>query len=123
MNPVDPNITLLKIVFEIISAFGGVGASLGYPDETTSFCSVLTSGSKIILIIIMIMGRHRGLLASMKDQKVIEYSAANILFHHREEYILHYRITHTMKENATAKGQTNDLKIVFFKKIRNALDI
>ena len=114
MNPIDPNITLLKVVFEIISAFGGVGMSLGYPNLVTSFATVLTPASKIILILTMLMGRHRGLLASMKDQEVIEYSAANILVRHRDEYILQYRIKRNMNEDATSQEQFADSKITFF---------
>ncbi|CAF3914206.1 unnamed protein product [Rotaria sordida] len=95
MTPVDPDITLLKIIFEIISAFGGVGMSLGYPNKTTSFASILSAGSKVILIATMLMGRHRGLLASMKDQEVIEYSATYILVRRREEYILQYQTSKT----------------------------
>nr|ACD54810.1 unknown [Adineta vaga] len=87
MAPNDPHITLLKIIFEIISAFGGVGMSLGYPNKATSFASVLSTGSKVLLIVTMLMGRHRGLLASMKDQEVIKYSAIKLLIRRREEYI------------------------------------
>lgn len=114
MNPVDPNITLLKVVFEIISAFGGVGMSLGYPNKVTSFATILTPASKVILILTMLLGRHRGLLASMKDQEVIEYSAANILARHREEYILQHRIARNTREVATLESQLTDPKITVF---------
>ncbi|CAF3743088.1 unnamed protein product [Rotaria socialis] len=112
MSPADPDITLLKIIFEIISAFGGVGMSLGYPDKTTSFASVLSSRSKIILIATMLMGRHRGLLASMKDQEVIEYSAANILARRREEYILQYHKSGTRE--GVVKEASDDFIAVHF---------
>jgi hypothetical protein len=107
MAPVDPNITLLKIIFEIISAFGGVGMSLGYPDRVTSFCSVLSSSSKIILIATMLMGRHRGLLASMKDQEVIEYSASEMLKRRRQEFIRQYpssKLTQHMTEKDSVES-------------------
>ncbi|CAM4987762.1 unnamed protein product [Rotaria socialis] len=93
MAPVDPNITVFKIIFEIISAFGGVGLTLGYPNVYSSFASVLSPASKTILVITMLMGRHRGLLASMKDQEAIEYSAADLLSHRREEVINQYQRT------------------------------
>jgi hypothetical protein len=38
----------------------------------------------------MLMGRHRGLLASMKDQEEIERSAADLLRRRREEIIYEY---------------------------------
>jgi hypothetical protein len=90
MAPVDPNITVFKIIFEIISAFGAVGLTLGYPNVASSFATVLSPASKTILVITMLMGRHRGLLASMKDQEAIEYSAADILTQRREEIIYEY---------------------------------
>lgn len=53
--------TVFSIMFEIISAYGTVGLSLGYPgiDESLSyeFCTV----SKLVIIAMMIRGRHRGL--------------------------------------------------------------
>jgi hypothetical protein len=112
MAPTDPDITILKIIFEIISAFGGVGMSLGYPDKTTSFASVLSSGSKIILIATMLMGRHRGLLSSMKDQDVIECSAVNILVRRREEYILQFKNSRTHK--TIVKEKINDSSTIYF---------
>jgi hypothetical protein len=90
MAPVDPNITIWHIIFEIVSAFGTVGFTLGYPNVTSSFATVLTPTSKVILIITMFMGRHRGLLASMKDQEAIEYSAADLIRRRREEVILQF---------------------------------
>lgn len=87
MAPIDPEITVFKIIFEIISAFGAVGLTLGYPNVSSSFATVLSPASKAILVITMLMGRHRGLLASMKDQEAIEYSAADLLERKREEII------------------------------------
>ena len=90
MAPVDPDITIFKVVFEIISAFGTVGSSLGYPNVSSSFGTVLSPASKVIIIFTMLMGRHRGLLASMKDQEVIEHSAADILQRWRDQFIKDY---------------------------------
>lgn len=79
MRPIDGNITFIKIVFEVVSAFGAVGLSTGYPNVTSSFATVLSRPSKLILLITMLIGRHRGLLESMKDQEKIEYGAQNLL--------------------------------------------
>jgi hypothetical protein len=78
-TPIDENVTLLKILFEVVSAFGAVGLTTGYPNLKSSFATVLSIPSKIILILTMLMGRHRGLLDSMKDQEKIEYSAQTLL--------------------------------------------
>lgn len=79
MTPIDENVTVIKVVFEVVSAFGAVGLTLGYPNVKSSFATVLSIPSKIVLILTMLMGRHRGLLNSMKDQEKIEYSAQTLL--------------------------------------------
>jgi hypothetical protein len=112
MSPVDPNITVFKVIFEIVSAFGAVGLSLGYPNVTSSFATVLSPASKTILVITMLMGRHRGLLASMKDQEAIEHSASDLLKRRQEELIFAYEQT---KGNTVPVAETNvDEKIVRF---------
>jgi hypothetical protein len=79
ITPIDENVTFFKIIFEVISAFGAVGLTTSYPNLKSSFATVLSVPSKIILILTMLMGRHRGLLNSMKDQEKIEYSAYTLL--------------------------------------------
>lgn len=53
--------TVFTILFECVSAYGTVGLSLGYPTANTSFSGQFTTISKLILIAMMIRGRHRGL--------------------------------------------------------------
>ena len=79
MLPFDENITVMRIVFEIVSAFGTVGLTTGYPNLKSSFATVFSFPSKIVLLLTMLMGRHRGLLDSMKDQEKIEYNAYTLL--------------------------------------------
>ncbi|CAF4222767.1 unnamed protein product [Rotaria sp. Silwood2] len=80
MSSVDTQITVFRIIFEVISTFGGYGLSMGHSTVTSSFATVLTVPSKIlILILIMCMGRHRSLFDSMKDQEEIEYSAQTLI--------------------------------------------
>lgn len=90
MTPIDPNITVFRVIFEVISAFGGCGLSMGYPGVTSSFATILTTPSKIILILTMCMGRHRGLLDSMKDQEEIEYSAQTLIDSWKQLALLEY---------------------------------
>lgn len=49
------------IVFELVSAFGGIGLTLGIPTENFGFSGAFGPVSKIVVIIIMVRGRHRGL--------------------------------------------------------------
>jgi Trk-type K+ transport system membrane component len=53
------------IFFEVVSAFGTVGLSLGYPGTPLSLSAVLTPFSKLVLIAVMLAGRHRGLPSSI----------------------------------------------------------
>jgi len=61
----DPNYNLWFVLFEVVSAYGGVGLSAGYPTVFTSFSTVWSPFSRFLIIIIMIMGRHRGLPFSL----------------------------------------------------------
>lgn len=50
-----------SILFELISAYGTVGLSLGYPNVNASLSSQFTTGGKLVIIAMQIRGRHRGL--------------------------------------------------------------
>ncbi|KAK1580557.1 trk family potassium uptake protein [Colletotrichum navitas] len=52
---------IYSVLFEIVSAYGTVGLSLGYPNVNASLCSQFTTGGKLIMIAMQIRGRHRGL--------------------------------------------------------------
>lgn len=53
--------TMFSVLFEIVSAYGTVGLSLGYPNINASFSAEFGVISKLIIIAMMIRGRHRGL--------------------------------------------------------------
>jgi Cation transport protein len=53
--------TLFSVLFEIISAYGTVGLSLGYPTINASFSAEFKTLSKLVIIAMQIRGRHRGL--------------------------------------------------------------
>ncbi|MCJ1281061.1 hypothetical protein MMC26_000379 [Xylographa opegraphella] len=58
----DPvSYSVFNIVFEVISAYGCVGISVGLPGVAYSFCGGWHVISKLILCAVMIRGRHRGL--------------------------------------------------------------
>ncbi|KAJ5359147.1 uncharacterized protein N7496_011560 [Penicillium cataractarum] len=50
-----------NIIFEVVSAYGCVGVSLGYPGKNYSFCGAWHTISKLILAAVALRGRHRGL--------------------------------------------------------------
>ncbi|EME81574.1 uncharacterized protein MYCFIDRAFT_107046, partial [Pseudocercospora fijiensis CIRAD86] len=53
--------TTFSVLFEIVSAYGTVGLSLGYPGINASFSAEFRTTSKLVIIAMMIRGRHRGL--------------------------------------------------------------
>ena len=61
----DPNFTSFAVLFEIVSAFGCVGLSMGYPGITSSFSTVWSPGSKFLLMTLMFLGRLRHMPASI----------------------------------------------------------
>ena len=58
----DPvSYSVFNVVFEVISAYGCVGISVGLPNAAYSFCGGWHKVSKLILCAVMLRGRHRGL--------------------------------------------------------------
>ncbi|USP72949.1 hypothetical protein yc1106_00223 [Curvularia clavata] len=53
--------SLFSVLFEIVSAYGTVGLSQGYPGTNASFSAQFKPLSKLIIIAMQIRGRHRGL--------------------------------------------------------------
>ena len=53
--------SVFNFVFEIVSAYGCVGISVGVPWAAYSFCGAWHTLSKLILCAVMLRGRHRGL--------------------------------------------------------------
>jgi potassium uptake Trk family protein len=60
-NNLEPGFTVWTVLFEIVSAYGTVGLSLGYPNTNASFSAQLRPLSKLVIISMMVRGRHRGL--------------------------------------------------------------
>ncbi|RAL05454.1 putative potassium transporter [Aspergillus ibericus CBS 121593] len=50
-----------NIIFEVVSAYGCVGISVGFPGSNASFCGSWHAISKLILAAVTLRGRHRGL--------------------------------------------------------------
>ncbi|EJD53027.1 TrkH-domain-containing protein [Auricularia subglabra TFB-10046 SS5] len=56
-----PWFNLFRVVFELVSAYGGVGLSLGIPTQNFAFIGACRPLSKVVVIFVMVRGRHRGL--------------------------------------------------------------
>ncbi len=53
----DPTFNFLKILFELFSAYGTVGLTMGYPGGAAGFSALLSPFSKTMLILAMLVGR------------------------------------------------------------------
>lgn len=53
--------SVFNFMFEIVSGYTNIGLSTGLPDQSYSFCGGWYTGSKLVMIMMMIRGRHRGL--------------------------------------------------------------
>jgi len=53
----DPLFNFTKVLFEVVSAFGTVGLSMGFRDGVSSFSTILSDASKVLIIITMLFGR------------------------------------------------------------------
>lgn len=62
--------TVFSILFEVMSAYGNVGLSLGTMSTNTSLCGEFGTFGKLVICAMMLRGRHRGLPTSL-DRPVI----------------------------------------------------
>ncbi len=53
--------SIFNIIFEVVSAYGCVGLSIGLPNQNYSFCGAWHTSAKLIICALMLRGRHRGL--------------------------------------------------------------
>lgn len=60
-RPLNPPIAPFAVIFEVVSGFGNVGLSLGYPGTVTSLSGMFTTASKLIMVVVFMVGRNRGL--------------------------------------------------------------
>jgi Trk-type K+ transport system membrane component len=58
----DPiNFSVFNVLFESISAYACVGLSMGFPNVSYSFSGAWHPVSRVVLCLVMLRGRHRGL--------------------------------------------------------------
>ncbi|EAS35498.3 trk family potassium uptake protein [Coccidioides immitis RS] len=60
-DPNNPGFNMFSIFFEVISAYGNVGLSLGHPDVNTGLTGKFGIVGKLVICAMMIRGKHRGL--------------------------------------------------------------
>ncbi|KAH7111301.1 potassium transport protein 1 [Dendryphion nanum] len=65
MDAEDTSFHVFAIFFEVVSAYGNVGLSLGHSDNLTSLCGHFSTFGKLVICAMMIRGRHRGMPYSL----------------------------------------------------------
>ncbi|KAJ5182455.1 hypothetical protein N7492_000071 [Penicillium capsulatum] len=75
--PEDYNFQLFTVLFEVVSAYGTVGLSFGYPTATTSFSGQFNVVSKLVIIAMQVRGRHRGLPYALDRAVLLPSDALN----------------------------------------------
>lgn len=103
----DPRFTVFTCLFEVISAYGTVGLSLGYPTVNSSLATEFSVISKLVIIAMVIRGRHRGLPYSVDRAIMLARESVDM----RDEYEASqaFRRTQTMQRfnSANSIGTTH----------------
>lgn len=110
------------ILFEVVSAYGTVGLSLGFPGTNTSFSAQLNVVSKLVIILMMIRGRHRGLpysldRAIMLPSKQMERRDMVQDLHNRAESLDLSQQGHSYTLDTAHSGANHDPVLQFFKSV------
>ncbi|KAG0163677.1 low affinity potassium transporter [Apophysomyces sp. BC1015] len=88
-------ITIWSVLYECVSAFGNVGASLGYPDTFVSQSAEYHTLSKLVIILLMCRGRHRGLPAAidravlLPSEQLEQQDVQENIFRRRNTFLSH----------------------------------
>ncbi|KAJ5683626.1 hypothetical protein N7462_006791 [Penicillium macrosclerotiorum] len=73
----DYSFQIFTVLFEVVSAYGTVGLSFGYPGVNTSFSGQFNVVSKLVIIAMQIRGRHRGLPYALDRAVLLPSDALN----------------------------------------------
>ncbi|KJZ74061.1 hypothetical protein HIM_06510 [Hirsutella minnesotensis 3608] len=102
---------LFAVLFEVVSAYGTVGLSMGATGINASLCSQFTVVGKLVIIAMQIRGRHRGLPYGL-DRAVLLPSESRFRKEAEEAEAVLARVN-TAMSGATTSGlqrqATNDL--------------
>ncbi|EPE04669.1 impb mucb samb family protein [Ophiostoma piceae UAMH 11346] len=91
--------SVFNVIFEVVSAYGCVGISMGVPNAAYSFSGGWHSASKIVLCLVMIRGRHRGLPVAL--DRAVRLPGEQL--HRDEEEDYHIRRSQNIPAEETGK--------------------
>lgn len=93
--------SVFNILFEVVSAYGCVGLSMGVVNNSYSLAGGMHTGSKLILCMVIIRGRHRGLPVAL--DKAVRLPGEKL--HKEEEEDFRIRRTKTMDRIASRESR------------------
>lgn len=86
-----PGFLIFNILFEVTSGYGTVGLSTGVPYDSYSLSGAFHKLSKVIMLFVMVRGRHRGLPLAI-DRSIL-FPGQELLHRMDEEYEKHGRFS------------------------------
>lgn len=83
--------SVFNVIFEVVSAYGTVGISIGLPTAAYSFSGGWYTGSKLVLCLVMLRGRHRGLPVAL--DRAVRLPGEHLSRDEEEDYRIRRSIT------------------------------
>ncbi|KAF5019051.1 hypothetical protein F66182_8943 [Fusarium sp. NRRL 66182] len=95
--------SIFNVLFEVVSAYGCVGMSMGVPNNSYSMAGGMHRGSKFVLCLVMLRGRHRGLPVAL--DKAVRLPGEKLAREEEEDSKI--RRTKTMDRMASRESRVN----------------
>lgn len=83
--------SVFNVIFEVVSAYGTVGISTGLPNAAYSFSGGWYVGSKLVLCLVMLRGRHRGLPVAL--DRAVRLPGEDLHRDEEEDWRIRRRVT------------------------------
>lgn len=87
--------SVFNIIFEVVSAYGCVGISVGLPNQAYSFSGGWHAPSKLVLCLVMLRGRHRGLPVAL--DRAVRLPGEHLHRDEDEDYRIRRSVTMTSR--------------------------
>lgn len=118
-NPDMPALNVFSILFEIVSAYGTVGLSLGYPGTTTSLSAQFSTISKLVIIAMLVRGRNRGLPYSLDRAIILPTEKLRQIEKIEDKRSKHHKHTFDRSTNSHGDAMNSYIRREYYQMKRN----